>query len=138
MIVEDLYLFKDIFICSADFSDLLKKKISLKSLENYPLLMLEEKTTTRRFFDQLMGKYGVEISPEVELGSVDLLIEMAAIGLGIAYIPEYTLKIEKTELNKIDIKEKLPERKLAVVRNKNIPLSTAAEKFLQLILNKES
>jgi len=137
MIVEDIYHFNDIFICSGDFSDLVEKRINLKNLENYPLLMLEEKTTTRRFFDQLMGKYGVEIIPEVELGSVDLLIEMAAIGLGIAYIPEYSLMSDKTGLYKIDIKEKLPERKLAVVRNNNIPLSTAAEKFLELILNEK-
>ena len=138
MIVEEIYLFKDIFICSDEFPGLLEQKIALKNLENYPLLMLEEKTTTRRFFDRLLSEYGVEISPEVELGSVDLLIEMAAIGLGVAYIPEYTLEIDKTELHKINIKEKLPERKLAVVRNKNIPLSTAAEKFLQLILKEES
>ena len=94
--------------------------------------MLEEKTTTRKFLEKYLNKYGIEIEAKIELGSVDLLIEMAKIGLGIAYVPDYSLDLKKEGLFKLDIKEKIAKRKLAVIRNKNIPLTNAAEKFIEL------
>ncbi|ADQ15441.1 transcriptional regulator, LysR family [Halanaerobium hydrogeniformans] len=133
MLVNEIFEFEDIFICSNQYPKLKNKKISLHDLKNYPLLMLEEKTSTRKFFDELLKKYNIDLKPEVELGSVDLLIEMTKIGLGIAHVPQYSLNLSQNELFKIKIKEKLPTRKLAVVRNKELPLSKAAERFLKVI-----
>lgn len=133
MQIREIYNFNDIFIASSEFNELKKKKHSLKDLQNYPLLMLEAKTTTRKFLEKSLNKMGINIKAAIELGSVDLLIEMAKIGLGIAFVPEYSLDLNKENLFEIKIKEKLPARKLAVVKMKNIPLSNAAEKFMELI-----
>ena len=133
MSVKEIFNFKDIFISSDYYQELKDKEIALQKLNQFPLLMLEKKTTTRKFFDKILDNYDLEIIPEVELGSVDLLIEMAKIGLGIAYVPEYSLDLTQENLFKLKIKEKLPKRKLAVVRNKKLPLSTAAQKFLELL-----
>jgi len=133
MKVQKIYSFNDIFIAGNEFEEIKEQQHSLKMLKNYPLLMLEPKTTTRKFLDSLLAEMGTEITAAIELGSVDLLIEMAKIGLGIAFVPEYCLNLETDDLFEIKIKEKLPARELAVVNNKNIPLSNAAEKFLQLL-----
>ena len=133
MKVQKIYSFNDIFIAGNEFEEIKEQQHSLKMLKNYPLLMLEPKTTTRKFLDSLLAEMGTEITAAIELGSVDLLIEMAKIGLGIAFVPEYCLNLETDDLFEIKIKEKLPPRELAVVNNKNIPLSNAAEKFLQLL-----
>ncbi|RCW50775.1 LysR family transcriptional regulator [Halanaerobium sp. MA284_MarDTE_T2] len=132
MKVKEIYSFNDIFIGGKEYNELNKKTINLKKLSSYPLLMLEEKTTTRKFLEKYLNKYGIEIEAKIELGSVDLLIEMAKIGLGIAYVPDYSLDLKKEGLFKLDIKEKIAKRKLAVIRNKNIPLTNAAEKFIEL------
>ncbi|OCL28512.1 LysR family transcriptional regulator [Orenia metallireducens] len=134
MEVNEIFIFKDIFISGYDFKELQGREIELKTLADYPILMLERKTTTRKFFDELMEKFKVEITPEVELGSIDLLIEMAKIGLGISFVPNYCINRDNSEIFKIDIKEKLPERKLAVVTNKNIPFSIASKKFIELLI----
>ena len=133
MLVKEIFEFEDIFICSNNFKNLKNKEVTLKELKKYPLLMLEAKTSTRKFFDDLLKKYNIELKPEVELGSVDLLIEMTRIGLGIAHVPQYSLNLSQKELFKIKLKEKLPKRKLAVVRNKEYPLSKAAERFLTVL-----
>jgi len=133
MKVQKIYSFNDIFIAGNEFEEIKEQQHSLKMLKNYPLLMLEPKTTTRKFLDSLLAEMGTEITAAIELGSVDLLIEMAKIGLGIAFVPEYCLNLETEDLFEVKIKEKLPPRELAVVNNKNIPLSNAAEKFLQLL-----
>jgi DNA-binding transcriptional LysR family regulator len=133
MEVQKIYSFNDIFIAGKEFKEIMGQEQSLTMLKNYPLLMLEPKTTTRKFLDKLLSELGIEITASIELGSVDLLIEMAKIGLGIAFVPEYCLNLSSKDLFEVKIKEKLPARELAVVRMKNIPLSNAAEKFLQLL-----
>lgn len=130
---QEIFSFKDIFIAGSEFKELSQKKIKLEQFKNYPLLMLENKTTTRQFFEKVLKKLDIEIEAAVELGSVDLLIEMTKIGLGIALVPEYCLNLKKERLFEVKTKEKLPARKLAVVKNKNIPLSKAADKFLKII-----
>ena len=130
---REIYNFNDIFIAGTEFKELKEGKHSLKKMQNYPLLMLEAKTTTRKFLEKILSKMEIDIKAAIELGSVDLLIEMAKIGLGIAFVPEYSLDLNKQNLFKVETKEKLPARKLAVVKMKNIPLSNAAEKFLKLI-----
>ena len=134
MEVKEIFTFKDIFISGYDFKKLQGREIELKDLADYPILMLEKKTTTRRFFDKLMDNFEIEITPEVELGSIDLLIEMAKIGLGISFVPDYCINTANRELFKVDIKEELPARKLAVVTNKNIPFSIASQKFMELLI----
>ncbi|MFW5686850.1 MAG: LysR family transcriptional regulator [Halanaerobium sp.] len=135
MMVHKIYSFNDIFIAGNEFKRINNQQHSLMMLKNYPLLMLEPKTTTRKFLDRLLAEMEIEITAAIELGSVDLLIEMAKIGLGIAFVPEYCLSLDADDLFEVKIKEKLPARELAVVNNKNIPLSNAAEKFLQLLID---
>ena len=130
---QNIFSFNDIFIAGSEFKSLSKKEIKLEELKKYPLLMLEAKTTTRKFLDKALTELGIEIEAAVELGSVDLLIEMTKINLGIALVPEYCLDLKAEGLFEIKTKEKLPARKLAVVKNKNIPLSKAAEKFMQIL-----
>src|SRR6056297_2539214 len=136
MNVDEIFSFNDIFIANKEFKELENDIITLKKLTEYPLLMLESKTITRQFFENTLKKAGIEIEAAVELGSVDLLIEMTKIGLGISLIPEYSLELKNQGLFEVKTNEKLPTRKLAVVKMKNIPLSKAAEKFLQIIKNK--
>ncbi|MGM0501092.1 MAG: LysR family transcriptional regulator [Bacillota bacterium] len=134
MEVSKIFSFQDVFIGGPKYSELNNKTITLEELNNYPILMLEENTTTRTFFDNLMAQFKIEFNPEVELGSVDLLIEMAKIGLGISFVPNYCIKKEK-QLFSIKLQEQLQPRDLGLVTNKKIPSSTASKKFIELLLN---
>lgn len=134
--------FNDIFIANQNFSKLKHKIIELNELPNYPLLLLEKKTTTRKFLDEFFRIKDIEIEAKIELGSVDLLIEMAKIGLGIAFVPEYAFNSYLSRINnaneklfKLHLKNKLPARKLAVVKNKDVPVSNAVNAFLKLLLS---
>lgn len=128
----------DVFIAGYNFKELKDRKVSLKELENYPLLVLERNSTTREFFDNLMAKHDVTIKPEIELGSVDILMEMAKIGLGIAFVPEECVKQElsKDDIFILDIKEEIPDRNLGFLIHSNIPLPRAASKFVELLEGK--
>ncbi len=127
---------RDVFIAGSNFKELKGRKVSLKELESYPLIVLEKKTTTREFFDNLMARHNISKKPEIELGSVDILIEMARIGLGIAFVPDDCIIREfcKDDIFVLDIKERIPERNLGFLIHSNIPLPLAASKFVEVLL----
>ncbi|KNZ69050.1 transcriptional regulator, LysR family [Thermincola ferriacetica] len=136
MRVDKVKTIHDVFIAGQNFAHLKRKKISLQELAQYPVLMLEKNTTTRNFIDTFLESKGVKIIPEVELGSVDLLVEMAKIGLGISLVvKEYIEKeLSGSEVFMLNLREKIPARKLGVLTNNNIPLSVAAQKFVALLV----
>lgn len=126
---------QDVFITGKSFAHLKDRPLTLDELGQYPLLMLEKNTTTRDFIDQFLEKKGVSLAPEIELESVDLLIEMAKIGLGISFVATDYIKKELAagDIFILDIKEKIPARSLGVVTNNRIPLPVTAQKFIDLL-----
>lgn len=135
MSVNKFRTLQDVFIAGSRFQHLKNREIELQELAQYPLLMLEKHTTTREFFDSLLMKHGVNIAPEIELDSVDLLIELAKIGLGIAFVVKDYVKRELAgkEVFAVKIKEAIPSRKLGILTQNNIPLPLAAQKFIELL-----
>ena len=125
---------QDVFIAGKPFLYLKNRKVHLKELETYPVLLLEKNSTTRDFFDDLMIRHQISIIPEFELGSIDLLIELTKIGLGISFVMQDTVTsaISNDELFKIDIVEDVPHRSIGILSNKHIPVPIAAQKFINL------
>lgn len=135
MSVREVKKTQDVFIAGKPFFHLQKKEIPLKALEAYPLLMLEKNSTTRRFFEDFIKRHHVSITPEFELGSIDLLINLTKIGLGISFVMMDAIEKElrQNEVFILNIKEKLPQRSIGVLTNNNIPVSIAAQKFMDLL-----
>ena len=73
---------------------------------------------------------GLKLLPEVELNSNDLLIDLARIGLGIAFIPDYCISKESDGIFTLDMNEEMPERSLVIAYNEQLPLSKATQEFL--------
>jgi len=126
---------QDVFIGGSSFADLKDRKVSLQELSQLPLLMLEKNTITREFFDRYTHDKGLHIVPEIELGSVDLLIEMTRIGLGLSFVPKDYIQKELAEgaIFVLDVEEDIPSRTLGVMTNRRLPLSMAAAKFMELL-----
>lgn len=122
--------FQDIFIANDTFQDLQGRKVSLHELTSYPLLMLDKNSTTSEFLHHLFHQYQLDLIPEAELSSNDLLIDLARIGLGITCIPNYCLPKDAGKLYPIDLEEQFPARELIMVHNPQLPLSSAAKVFM--------
>ncbi len=111
---------EDIFVASDKYADLFDKTIELKDMPNYPVLMLDNSTTTSKEIYNFLESLNITIVPEFEVGSVELLVEMAKNGLGIACIPRrYILdELKNNELHEINVTPKLPLRMTGVVVSK--------------------
>lgn len=122
--------FHDIFVANSAFNELRYKKTSFRELLNYPILMLERHSATSQFLHDLFQKCQLDLVPEIELSSNDLLIDLAKIGLGIAFIPDFCLPEESDELFKVDTEEELPVRQLVIAYNNHVPVSKAVQEFM--------
>lgn len=125
---------QDVFISGERFNNLRNIAVKLKDLQNYPVLSLEKNSTTRAYFDELIKKNDINISPEFELDSIDLLVEMTKIGLGISFVIEDAIKEELTKgtIFKLNIKENIPSRSIGVVTNIKLPLTPAGKEFIKM------
>lgn len=131
-VVKEIRSFRDVFVANDNFQELGNKKLTLKQLLEHPLLMLERKTTTSEFLHSMFQREQLDLVPEIELASNDLLIDLANIGLGIAFVPDYCLTDRNSEkLFIVETKEELPERKLAIAYNGLVPASQTTLKFLK-------
>ena len=128
--VKKIKTFKDVFIANQSFSQLKGMKLSFKELLNHPILMLDKQSTTSEFLHNLFQQQQLDLVPEVELSSNDLLIDLASIGLGIAFVPDYCIPHKSKDLFIVETKESLPDRELVIAYNEYLPVSKAADTFL--------
>lgn len=122
--------FRDVFIAGDAFEELRGRKLTFRQLIRYPILMLDKNSTTNEFLHQLFQQHQLDLVPEIELTSNDLLIDLARIGLGIAFIPDYCITEGTEGIYVLDTKEELPERELVIAYNEHLPLSRASQEFL--------
>ncbi|HIT06185.1 MAG TPA: LysR family transcriptional regulator [Candidatus Scybalocola faecipullorum] len=123
--------FKDIFIANDHFSHLKGKPLRLEQLQGYPLLMLDKNSTTSEFLHNLFQQNQLELVPEIELSSNDLLIDLARIGLGIAFVPDFCLPENDPDLFRLQTTDIIPSRHIVVGYNDQAPISEAARYFIE-------
>ena len=126
----------DIFVCGEKYKELSKKKIDLPEIAQYPLIFLEKSSNSRKYVENHMVSKGITISPEIELGSYDLLLEFAKINLGIAcVVKEFSLDyLNSGDIYEVNLDEAIPERSVGICYLKKVPLSLAATKFVETIM----
>lgn len=122
--------FKDVFVANKTFIELKDKKVSFKELLNYPIMMLDKQTTTSEYLHSLFQQQQLDLVPEIELSSNDLLLDLAKIGLGIAFVPDFCIPKNTQDLFYVNTEEKLPKRELAIVYNHQMPISKVTQEFL--------
>lgn len=128
--IKKIKRFQDVFIGSHAFLELKNRLVSFAELLKYPLLMLDKKSTTSEFLHNLFQQRQLDLVPEVELSSNDLLIDLARIGLGIAFVPDFCVPQDSKELFILNTEESLPSRELVIAYNEHVPVSKAAAHFM--------
>lgn len=127
--------FRDVFIAGAPFRELENRTLTFAELLRYPILMLDKNSTTNEFLHHVFQQHQLDLVPEIELTSNDLLIDLARIGLGIAFVPDYCLSDTGDDLFLLNTEEEMPARELAIAYNEHLPLSKASIEFLSYFQN---
>lgn len=126
---------EDIFIGGLKFRSYKNRMLDLQEVERLPIISLEKKTSTRKFMDAFLEENGVELNPEFELATSDMIVQFALRNMGIGCImrefaEEYleTGRLFALRFNKI-----IPRRHFCIVTDGKNPLSAAGRKLLDLI-----
>lgn len=126
----------DCFVVGRNYKELAEKKLTLKDLNNYPLILQSKGSNTREFLDKYTLAKNVILKPMMELASYSLVIDFTKIGFGIGYATrEYIQKeLNNKELFELNINENISGRFVSIaLYNKNIP-NFCTKKLLEIIL----
>ncbi|WP_040979454.1 LysR family transcriptional regulator [Oceanobacillus jeddahense] len=134
--IKDFLDIHSTFVVGKRFQHLSKEKRSLSVIQEYPLISFSEASSSRKFLHQLFVKHGLDVKPDIEVGSVDLLIECAKIGMGAAFVTKELVSEElaEKELFEVTINEAIEKRKIGLATNKGASLSLATETFFNHLL----
>ncbi len=125
--------FRDVFVANRQYFPLDGRDVSLEDLQKYPILMLDRKSTTSEFLHAMFQRSHLDLVPEIELSSNDLLIDLARIGLGIAFVPDFCIPADDKDLFVVKLKEDLPKRQMVVAYNERMPISQTAKQFMSML-----
>ncbi|MCB5712350.1 LysR family transcriptional regulator [Lactonifactor longoviformis] len=125
---------QDLFVAGPRFSHLKGRILHYKALEDLPIICLEKSTSTRSFIDQELASHNVVLQPEFELATSDMIVQFAIRNLGIGYVMKEFAQsqLKSGELFPLAFHEKPPQRHFCIVTEKKVPLSTAAQKLLEI------
>lgn len=125
--------FSDVFLANPAYFHFSERKLPFATLMQYPILMLDRQSATSEFLHNLFLQRQLELIPRVELSSNDLLIDLARIGLGIAFLPDYCLNSDSGDLLVLQTEEEMPPRQIAAAIDTSRPILASAEEFLKLL-----
>ncbi len=131
--IKEIKEFNDVFVVNKKVFDIGEEELSLEQLLEYPILMLDKNSTTSEFLHTMFLQHSLDLVPDVEISSNDLLIDLAKIGLGIAFVPDYCINESDEDIKILKIKENLPTRKLVVAYNNSIPMTESAKYFIDAL-----
>ncbi len=125
----------DTFVANKRYKPLSEGVQPLKSMHDYPLLMLDQSTVTRKAIIQFSHSIGVHLHPEIECGSLELMIQLAKNGVGIACVPREYVRRELNEdktLFEIRTEPPLPARSVGIAFPQGQPVSFATKEFFKM------
>lgn len=124
----------DVFVASkTHFADYQNREIPFNELSSLPLIMLEENSSGRLFLSDFFKANGINLKPDIELGSHDLLISFAKAGLGIAAV---TKEFSNMDGLFVLSTPSIPKRSICVCYSSHAHPPLAALKFMELIEKK--
>ncbi|MFE5322428.1 LysR family transcriptional regulator [Paenibacillus sp. NPDC056579] len=132
---EALTVIQDTFVAGQTYSKLAGRPLPADELGAQPLLLLSQGSSTRRHVEQWFSARGVKIEADIELGSIDLLVEFARRGFGIAYVTRSFVEGELSSGTLIELEtgDALPSRTIGIAVHREMPLSLAASRFLDML-----
>lgn len=127
---------RDVFVAGRKFEYLNGQTLSYHSLMELPVMCLEGNTSTRQYVECFLAEEGVQLRPEFELATSDMLIQFAVRNLGIASVVEDFAAeyIKSGELFRLAFDRELPKREFCIVSNERIPMSAAASTLLRYLI----
>ncbi len=125
---------EDIFVATQDYLHNLKIRGVNRQhiLQNSTLMLLDKENMTRQYIDNYFEDNQILIQDAIEVSNMDLLIEMAKIGLGVGCVIRDFVKIELLSniLMEIPLTPPIPKREIGFAYKKDAKISKSLARFI--------
>lgn len=125
----------DTFVAGNDFSELKNKVFTREEISKLPLILLETKANSRKYVDRNFLESGYALSPSIELGAHELLLQIAKINLGVScVVKEFSEEYLKNEFV-FELKQKnpIPARAIGFCYSKNLHMTPTMKEFISFL-----
>lgn len=124
-----------IFVAGAGYPCDFDHIYSLEEMSAFPLILLERKASSRLYLERFFLQNGLKLNPEIELGARSLLVDLAAIGFGVAGVTEefVTRDLESGRLRQLKTSFQIPPRSVDMCMLRDVPQTAAAERFAAFV-----
>lgn len=139
--------YEDIFIATQTYLDNLhmrennlddENNFEQNLFKNANLMLLDEENVTRMYVDSYFKSNDIEVNHVLEVNNMDLLIEFARIGLGVAcVIKEFVFdELKNKSVVEIPLQKRFDKRTIGFAYHKNAELSNSVKSFVDHISSK--
>lgn len=126
---------EDVFVAGRKFIQYKNRMLDFQELERLPVISLEGNTSTKNYMEDFLRKNGVELHPEFELATSDMIVQFALRSLGVgSVVREFASEfLEDGRLFELRFNKIIPKRQICVVTDQRAFVSKAAEEFLGMV-----
>lgn len=122
-------------VAAPDYPCDFARPYALSELARFPLILLDHKASSRRYLERIFLENGVDLRPAFELGTHDLQIALARIGLGVAIVTEEFSRsaLDRGIIRKLQISPEIPPRSVELCTLRGVSPTPSAQKFIDLL-----
>ena len=104
------------FFGNKKYYDLTNGKTSLKDLNSFPLIFQKLPSNTKTKLNNYWKDSNVDLKPQLEVVSYNLIIDLVKAGFGIGYATKEFIKteLENNSLYEIEVVPKVPKRFIGI------------------------
>lgn len=133
LVTKKLISLETAFVGEFDFVNrFCNKEIKKENINDIPLILPNEGTSTREKINGVFEKYNIKLNPVMEISTTEMTLKMIRRNIGIGWLIENTVseKIEKNRMKKVNVDLELPKIDIGIAYIKKF-VTYASERFIK-------
>ena len=124
--------YEPVLITSLDHPLASRKRISLRDIAKYPLILPPRTQSTFRFVELVFSEHSLQHDVKLEVGGYEVIKTYVKLGLGISIVLSHCLAGDE-ELFTASVKRYFPSRSYGLVLRKGRRPTPATERFIDVM-----
>ncbi len=129
--------FEEILAGGMQYANLSKATLALSDAKKYSWIGLGRESATYKFYKDLFIAQGIDLDPDMEVETSDLMLPLIENNLGIGFVPQKLALplLKEKRVVQLQLDCDIPKRSIQIVSDKGRGKSLAADTFCKFLIN---
>lgn len=129
--------FQEILVGGTEYTSLAQTVLELEDIQKYPWIGLGRESATYKLYKDFFILRGIDLEPDMEVATSDLMFPLIESNLGIGFVPESLARplLNEKKLVQIPLNCEIPKRSVQIISDKGRGKSLAADTFYKFLKN---